>query len=60
MPIEVARATRRDLAARLGLRPPLPDDPALAAERRKIYVDEARLEVGNSSVGFVVAVAAFA
>ena len=48
------------MAARLGLRPPLPDDPGLAAERRKIYVDEARLEVRNSSVGFVVAVAAFA
>ena len=38
----------------------MPDYPGLAAERRKIYVDEARLEVRNSSVGFVVAVAAFA
>ncbi len=41
------------------LRPRLPLDPALRARRIKTFVSEGRIEVNNSSVGFVVMLFAY-
>lgn len=41
------------------LRPRLPIDPALRARRVKTFVSEGRIEVNNSSVGFVVMLFAY-
>ena len=41
------------------LRPRLPLDPALRARRVKTYVSEGRIEVNNSSVGFIVMLFAY-